>query len=203
MDLTLTQAAAMLGKTPRQVRYLIKTGRLAARKDGAHWLVGADDLPLSDGQRRAAASRIDAVRRAADDALAPVEAAAEKAGRKRFSVRDLRAWRTGAPVYQAVRTALGDAAPAVAHLRRSLDLLGQGCHAFRPEEKSARYAAAREEAASAAVALLLSATDGDEARARLADRVEQEYLPDVTSLVRTTERAARRTRFDRFGAGRG
>ena len=48
MHLTLEQAAAELGKTPRQVRYLIKTGKLAAQAAASGWLEAHRRLALKD-----------------------------------------------------------------------------------------------------------------------------------------------------------
>lgn len=42
--LTATQAAALLGITPRRVRALIKAGRLPAAKFGRDWLITPTDL---------------------------------------------------------------------------------------------------------------------------------------------------------------
>jgi len=46
MQLSLEQAAERLGKSVRQVRYLIQTGALRANKTGGRWLIDAADLPL-------------------------------------------------------------------------------------------------------------------------------------------------------------
>ena len=48
MKLTLEQAAARLGKSERQIRYLVQNSRLAAEKVGGRWLIESDDLALSD-----------------------------------------------------------------------------------------------------------------------------------------------------------
>jgi excisionase family DNA binding protein len=42
----IEQAAERLGKSVRQVRYLIQTGALRANKTGGRWLIDAADLPL-------------------------------------------------------------------------------------------------------------------------------------------------------------
>ena len=42
MKLSLTDASHLLGKTPRQVRYLIKENKIPALKVGGRWL----DRPL-------------------------------------------------------------------------------------------------------------------------------------------------------------
>ncbi len=59
MELTIAQVAARLGKTDRQVRYLIQTEKLAAHMNAGRWWVRAEDLPLSEGQE-AAVEREDA-----------------------------------------------------------------------------------------------------------------------------------------------
>jgi excisionase family DNA binding protein len=53
MHLTLEEAAQRLGKTVRQVRYLIQTGALRADKSSGRWRIDAADLPLSEPQRAA------------------------------------------------------------------------------------------------------------------------------------------------------
>ena len=50
MDLSLKDAARLMGKSTRQVCYLLQQGRLKARKDGARWVIAREDLPLSDTQ---------------------------------------------------------------------------------------------------------------------------------------------------------
>ncbi len=54
MDLSLSEAARLLGQSDRQVRYLIQKGKIPAHKKGGRWIVRRDDLPLSPGQLTAA-----------------------------------------------------------------------------------------------------------------------------------------------------
>lgn len=42
MRLTLAEAAQRLGKTDRQVRYMVEQGTLKAAKKGGRWLVQSD-----------------------------------------------------------------------------------------------------------------------------------------------------------------
>ncbi len=187
MHLTITEAAAALGWTRRQVRYAIQQGRLPAQKAGGRWRIDPADLPLTDAQRRGLTSRSTTVRQAVEDALAPGESAAAKAGKRRYSVRDLRAFSVGAPILRDAEARLGVADPAVAALREALDLLVRGCHTFRRADKAERYAAARERAAGAVASLLLDGPEEDTDRQTLADRLEQELLPEVSGLVRAAE----------------
>ena len=60
MQLSLTDAATRMGLTLRQIRYLIKTERLLARKVGGRWTVEESDLPVDparDHRRQARAAR--------------------------------------------------------------------------------------------------------------------------------------------------
>jgi excisionase family DNA binding protein len=64
MRLSLSEAATVLGKSERQIRYLIKSGHLTASKEGGQWRV--TDLLLTEGQRRSLAERLGAARAAFD-----------------------------------------------------------------------------------------------------------------------------------------
>lgn len=221
MDLSLDEAGALLGKNGRQLRYLIRDGRLPARKVKGRWVVAADELPLTDDQQRAALDRLRDLRAAVDEALAPGAAGATKltgeggeagqagvagqagAGgpKRRFSIADLRAFQAGHAAFRAVVDCCGRDDPAARQLERSLDHLSQGCHGFHPPEKAEEYTAARKAAASAALQLLLGGAPDDGERAALVARIEQAYIPEVAGLIRATERRARRARFDRYGVG--
>ncbi len=58
VTLSIPEAAAKLGKSPRQVRAMILNGQLPARKVGSRWLIDANDLAPSD-QQLAATERKD------------------------------------------------------------------------------------------------------------------------------------------------
>ncbi len=197
--LSLNAAAVAMGKSPRQVAYLIKKGELKAEKVGRRWVFDDADLPLTEGQRRALARKRDNIEAAAAKALAPGIEAGEKAG-KRFSMRDLKAWKSAEPAWRAVSRALGADHPAASRLREALSLVAEGCHAWRPEEKAQLYSRARASAALAVADLLLDGPAEDEARLALAAQVEGRVLGDLSALVRNSERRARKARFEAFGA---
>lgn len=183
MDLTLDQAAALLGKTARQVHYMIHQGKLPARKDGKRWVIADTDLPRSEGQTAAAARRERALEDAVDDALA-----ATPHQRRRFSICDLRAFKVGQPIFAAACERLGADHPASRALHLTLQHLGRGCHRFAHADKAAAYRDARESASLAAVELALAATDPAE---RLLGDVEQELMPALIGLIRRSERRER------------
>jgi len=155
MQLSLQQAAERLGKSVRQVRYLIQTGALPAQKAGGRWLIAAADLPLSEGQRAALGRRERALREAVEQGLGLDDASVE-----RYSVRDLKAFQIALPLYREGRALLGTEHAAVVALHSTQILLTQGCHRFRHEEKAAAYRAARD-AASLAVCELVLADDAE------------------------------------------
>ncbi|MBF0348713.1 MAG: hypothetical protein HQL81_13685 [Magnetococcales bacterium] len=205
MNLSLAEAAIALGQTERQVRYLIKTGRLVAKKgDGGRWVIASEALPLSEGQRRAMAERAATARQAVEKAIAPVEKAAatrvETATnpKRSYSVNDFQAFQIGSALLRETVAALGKEDPATHRLFDALARLTRGCHAFQPEEKAARFTESRELAADVVSHLLL---DGEETvRRDLADRLEQTFIPKLAALVASQEKRTHKNRFDRFGS---
>ena len=179
MDLTLTQAAQLLGKTRRQVEYLVKTGRLPAKKAGARWLVADTDLPLSPGQRQARERKTAALHAVAE------EVRGETAPKTRYSLRDLKAFREGLAAYGAGRKQLPETHPALPLLRQALDDLAVGCHRFERRSKAEAYGRARDNASLAVCALLVDEAPAGEA---LIERIEQAIIPAIAGLMRRAER---------------
>lgn len=71
MDLTIAEAAIVLGRTPRAVRYMIKEGRLPAQRAGRVYLVRRADLPLSPGAQAQLETRQTTLRQMVDTILLP------------------------------------------------------------------------------------------------------------------------------------
>lgn len=202
--LTLQQAADALGKTARQVRYLVKQGRLPARKVGGQWLVDSADLPRSPGQDKATERKQRMLVQAIDEAL-DIPASA----RRRYSVRDLRAYKIAAPLYHQITAALGAEHPVCQALHQTLEELARGCHRYDRTTKADAYRTARDHASQAAcqLALLIDRATGQKAdtEADLApdqnvqnvdngpalawlDTVEQELMAALAGLIRRLER---------------
>jgi len=180
--LTLQQAATRLGKSLRQVRYMVTRGELGARKVEGRWVIDDSALPASEGQRQAADRRRAGLAAAVEDAL---DLGHE--GRRRWSLRDLQAFKVGLPLYRDTCGILGDAHPAALALRQSLANLARGCHRFAHGEKLSAYQQARDAASDAAFELALAQANA----APLVDRVEQDYLAAVAGLLRRNERRPR------------
>jgi hypothetical protein len=125
---TLDEAAVLLRKSVRQVRYLIQSGQLAAHKDNGRVTVLRSDLPNPAGEARTEA-RIEALRTQVEDALALPPR------RDRYSVRDIKAFAIGAPLLRAVDNALPIEHPARRALHACLIELCCGCHRYEPADK--------------------------------------------------------------------
>lgn len=186
MELSLAEAARLLGKSDRQVRYLIRCGRLPAEKLDGRWRIKRQDLPLSEGQRRAEELKRERAARIALEVLQPV---GEEAPAKRFSVQELRAYREGAPLYRELLALLGNDHPAVAFLQEALMLLACGCHEFHSGKKAEYYARTREQLSRTTMALLL---DNEQAGGPAVQQLEQSILPAIGGLIRQAERRGRK-----------
>ena len=186
MQLTLEEAAARLGRTPRQIRYLIQTSRLKARKFAGAWVIESEDLPLSEGQAKALDRRERQFRAAVETAL---ELPAESERPPRYSVRDLKAFQVALPIHRAAVDQLGAAHPAACALRLVLENLARGCHRYERADKADAYRAARDAASLAVCELvLLASPEGD----ALITALEQELMGALAGLLRRVDRKAPR-----------
>lgn len=183
MKLSVTEAAQLLGKSDRQIRYLIDQG-LPARKEKGHWVIRRQDLPLSKGQEKAARQKTERAAQLAEKILRPEPREAKKG----YSVREMRAYQEGAPLYRDVVAAVGAEHPGVGLLREALMLLACGYHEFEGRAKAKLYAGARHHASRAAMALLL---DDEDAHRGLVDRLESIVLPALGGLIRQAEKRER------------
>lgn len=177
MKLTLEQAATRLGKSRRQVLYLIQKGDLPAEKMAGSWFVDSDHLPLEPEQQRIAAHKQRQFKAAVEEALA-IEPESEQ---KRYSVRDLKAFQIALPLYRQACQALTADHPASQALKQVLESLSQGCHRFDRQEKAAAYRGARDQASLAVCELVLA---GSEAADQLIHGLEQDLMAALAGLLR-------------------
>lgn len=179
MQLSIEQAAELLGKTRRQVVYMIEQGRLPAKKVGGRWTVERADLTADDATRQRSSQREARFKAAVDEALTPAGKA------RRYTLGDLKAVQLAAPIYRELLSRGAAAQPAAAQMRACLDHLAVGCHRYDRREKTAAYRAARDAASLAAIELWLAAADGEEP---LLDAIEQELLAAIAGILRRSER---------------
>ena len=204
MQLSLSEAATVLGRNERQIRYMLKTGQLEGRKVGGRWVIESSALPLTDDQRRAMSDRIEVAKTAFERGLEPATKAAETSATKRtYSVTSLRAFESGRTIFRDIVEALGRKHPSCIRLAEALALVTRGCHAFQPGEKAERFSAARDEAAVAVTDLLLEKTTDADVLPVFAARIEEEFIPKVARLVASHEDRAKRRRWAGLTGDRG
>lgn len=185
MQLTLEQTATRLGKSKRQVLYLIQTNRLPAEKVAGRWSIESDSLPLSEGQQRSHERKQRQLRAAVEEAL---DIEPEAARPKRYSVRDLKAFQVALPLHQKALSELGDAHPATQCLKRVLEQLTQGCHRFERTDKADAYRTARDQASLAVCELVLT---GSEVADELIQALEQDLMATLAGLMRRMDKRRR------------
>lgn len=184
MLLTLDQIASRLGKSQRQIRYLIKTGRLQAQKSGGRWFIDTDDLELSDGQQKSLDRRQRQLRAAVEEGLQ----LADEEQPKRYSLLDLVAFQLTMPLQQQSSKVLGAEHPATVSLHSGLKKLAIGCHRYEYADKAEAYRQARDDISIAVCELLLS---GNEQAAEIATQIEQDVMAALAGLIRNAERKYR------------
>ncbi len=188
MSLTLDEAARILGKSYRQVRYMIQNGEISATKSDGRWII--DDLPRSPGQTQAAQRKQARMVEVVEESLA-LPASGD---RKRYSLRDLRAFQIGSDIYRESVQCFGKEHDACAALQQMLEHIARGCHRYRSEDKAIEYKIARDHASRAACAFALTvAVDGVSEAQALLDQVEQNLMAALAGLMRRMERPRKRT----------
>ncbi len=180
MDLMLKDAARLLGKNVRQVRYLVTHGKIPAQKIDGRWLIKREDLPLSRGQRKARQTKLDQSSEKAHAVLSSTD----RPNRKIYSVRKLNAFNQGRVLLAELRAQAGPDHAGTTLLGEGLTLLTCACHEYQAGRKAGYFQAARERMCRAVAALMLADPPHDE----LAGRLEAEVLPSLGGLIRQVER---------------
>ena len=180
MDLMLKDAARLLGKNVRQVRYLVTQGKTPAHKDGGRWLIKREDLPLSTGQRKARQAKLTRSSEAAQEVLSTTD----RPKAKTYSVRKLNTFNQGRALLSELRAEIGPDHAGTRLLGEGLTLLTCACHEYQAARKAGLFQAARERMSRAVAALMLA----DPPQDALAGRIEAEVLPSLGGLIRQVER---------------
>ncbi len=188
MQLSLTEAATLLGRTERQIRSMIEDGRIVATKSRGKWQIDRDSLALITAQGDSPEVGMEDEELDFDEIESPPMAGDR---RKTWSVTDLDAFRLGVEILHDLRSI--EAPRALELLDQCLEVLGCGCHDFNPRSKRVRFAEARDAAARAAVRLIADG-DGDALHESLARRIETDLIPRLGGLVASQDRRTRRGR---------
>ena len=178
MQLSIQQTAELLGKTRRQVIYMIKQKQLPAQKVGGRWCVERADLGVDEAKQQRTKVRAGQFREAMEEALA---SASKK---QQYTMGDLYAVKIAIPIYRELLARGPEWESASTRLRECLDHLAVGCHRFNSREKSASYRSARDAASLAAMELLLRSEDGNDA---LLQRIEGELMHAFAGILKRSE----------------
>ncbi|MCI0666941.1 MAG: helix-turn-helix domain-containing protein [Methylococcaceae bacterium] len=181
MNLTLDEAAIRLGKSKRQVRYLIDTGKLPAKKSAGRWFIDSNDLPLSEGQQSAAQRKQRQLQAAVEEAL---EIDPKAKSERRYSVLDMKAFNIALENYRRLVDQLGEKHASCRALRASLEYLSQGCHRFEHSAKAEAYRLARDQASLAICELVI---DPSRDAGPLIEQLEQNLMPAFAGLLRRVD----------------
>ena len=187
MELSVREAATLMGRSPRTVRAQLARGELPGKKLGGQWRVERRDLPLTEAQRRAIQAKADEVRATVEDALPSKQA--RHAGERTRSVIDLDAFRIGAEVLKPLRKTEtldeGIRERAIAALEGALIALTESSLLFDPPAKKRALERCRGEMACA-VTLLVLAGEGEPAG--WAHKLETGMAQAVAGLARWIDR---------------
>ena len=178
MELTVQEAATLLGVTRRAVRARIRRGTLRAFKRGNQWYLPRKALDLDPTQQRRLRDVSDEIRATVEGALPDRDAR---------SVAELKSFRAAKAVLLGLRGHGVELQPAAGALQDGLGRLAEGHHQFSRAAKLSGYGAARSRFCHALAGLLVldSALASGAARA-----IELEVLPPLAGLIRWAERLA-------------
>lgn len=188
MEISIVEAAARLGKSDRQIRYMIANQEIAARKVKNKWVIQSETLPLSPGQAKAEEHKEQILIQRTEMAVG-AEHAAKVLGppdeKRAYSVSSLRAFPICMDLYKELRQTMDEGDPVLVHLREALEHLAIGCHRFHKANKSEAYFSARDSLCRAVVCLLASAPP---IHVLAVERLEQQAIPAVSNLMSRLER---------------
>ena len=215
MEISIKDAAEMLGKSERTVRHMAQTGRLPARRIGSRWLINQDDLLA----RKAAGvgNDLDDTADTADtDTDTELDAAElddlhespRRPSRQHFtvnfshplppgvvtSVRELDSFHIATDILAELgelRRAVKDGPllrDAETHLREFLQLLADGCHADLHTRRD-RFREAQSRACAALTDLIhFNVKQAEPDLAPLGERLERELIGSLRVLLGETQR---------------
>lgn len=199
MDLSVQEAATLLGVSTRAVRARLVRGELKGRKVEGKWRVDRGSLPLTEAQRRSLQARVESLKEAMDAAL-PGRLARTPADR-RISIADLGAFRAGLALLSALRSEAGAVLPSVlrealgAGVEAALLEVADGFHQFDPVARKAAFDRARSAAARCAARLVIQAPDPtSEPVSSWVVHIENQLVPAIGGLARRADRAMRSPR---------
>lgn len=194
MELTIREAAPLLGRSARAVRAKIERGELPARRQGRVWLIPLASLPLTATQRASMQRRAEQMHAAVDDAT-PSRMATTRDRRTR-SVGDLHAFAAGTELLREMATDQS-AADAEAEVRardlihRAMLRLCCGFVEFDAGLRATHLRAARHKLARALGLLLATPQAPSDRVLGWCQRLEHDVIPPIGGLLRWADKSRR------------
>lgn len=212
MEISIKDAAELLGKSERTVRHMAQSGRLPARRVGSRWLIdreelqsgkysgSGDDAELEAELAGDAATAEDPEPANSSTPAIDDQAASDDGTRPRFrfdralppgtpSVRALDSFHIAADLLAELgelRTGLRDApllGDAERHLRDFIEALADGCHADARDQPE-RFRVARTQVCAALTDLIhFNVSRAQPDLTPLVDRIERELLGSLHALI--------------------
>ena len=194
MELSIREAAAILGRSQRTLRSQVARGEIPGVKRGRSWFIKREHLPLTESQRAALQSRAGDVREAVEAQL-PSRMATWAGDRKR-RLADLDAFRLAASVHAELTTEADPASAAAAVLLHDALLhLAEADFVYERATKLTAVDRARSGVGRAAATLLLAGPipPGDPVHHRVL-ALEDHVMPSLAAFARQVARLPGRRR---------
>ena len=176
-NVSISEAAILLGKTERQIRYMIQKQTLDAYKDGSRWIISIKNRPkpeTNERQMRGLQATVEATLGISDHK------------KTKWTVRSLDIFEKGRNIYLETQEKFGDKASAVLYsLFLALQAITRGTHAYHRAQKIRNYQRARQYTCDAITQALLHK---DVNIHDVADKLEQDLLTHLSGLMRRAER---------------
>ena len=193
MELSIREAAVLLGRSPRTVRAWAASGEIPAFKKGGQWRVRKQELPLTGVQRKRLEQRAERVVDAVKGAVGSRRSQKERWTGHRLA--ELEPFRLGLKVFRALQATDAVATPkagvdsATELVAEALLLIGEGAHQFERNRKLIALARSRALLGRAAAQLLVDACDSQQQdRQSIVEEIEGEVIPALAALMRWAER---------------
>lgn len=219
MDISIKEAADLLGKSQRTVRHMAQTGRIPARRIGSRWLIRQADAEAIKAGKDPMASFLDdeeadgpvsAASEAARPAAAPrptftisfdssLEQSGDRSVHEITELRDLDTFAIASGLLAEVAYLRHDGpcdTMLLEHVEQSmcgiLEVLADALQQHDPSSRVERFRQAQRQACSALTGLLhYNMVYAEPDLSSIVTHVEKDLLPSLRELVEETEKRAR------------
>lgn len=196
MTITISEAATLLGKSKRQIRYMIQQGKLKAEKAGKEWLINREHLPLSEAQLKSLERKAQQVRSVIDDAIGkPADGIVRDAreARKKYALATQSCFKLTKQAYGLAKQLFGGEHQNTQKLHTVIELVTKGWFSFIPAARLRFLRYARELICEVLTDTLLIENPSNEHTA-FAELLEFDIIVSLSGLIRSSEKRNKRQR---------